>query len=173
MTDQSSLLDSLAKPPPPPSELDEEIDRRYAAWLLSKAVQVGECLECHFTSKNTGYCQIRGGENAHRFIYRVKKGPIIKGLIMHTCDNRRCINEDHLLDGTPLDNQQDMANKGRRVVGFHSREPNDILKVVTKAMFARMQEMEATGWTQREIGQEFNIAQTTVRMYLNGTRTPV
>lgn len=166
------LLDSLAKPPPPPSELDDEIDRRYAAWLLSKAIPNGECIECHFAPKDTGYCQIRGGENAHRFIYRVKKGPI-KNWVLHTCDNRRCINEEHLFDGTPLENQQDMNAKGRRVVGFHSREPNDILKVVTKEMFTRMQEMEVSGYTQRAIASEFNISQTTVRMYLNGTRTAI
>lgn len=169
----NDLLDALAKPPPPPSELDDEIDRRYAIWLLSKAIPNGECLDCHFTPKNTGYCQIRDGENAHRFVYRVKKGPIIKGIVMHSCDNRRCINENHLIDGTQLENQQDMATKGRRVVGFHSTEPNDILKVVTISMFEKMQKMQALGMSQREIGREFNIAQTTVRMYLNGTRTPI
>lgn len=169
----NDLLDALAKPPPPPSELDEQIDLRYAIWLLSKAIPNGECLDCHFTPKNTGYCQIRDGENAHRFIYRVKKGPIIKGIVMHSCDNRRCINEEHLIDGTQLDNQQDMIAKGRQVVGFHSTEPNDILKVVTIAMFTQMQAMEADGMPQRAIANEFNIAQNTVRMYLRGKRTPI
>lgn len=150
----------------------EHPDIVYARWLLSKAIPNGDCLDCHYTPKKTGYCHVADDESAHRFIYRVKKGPI-KGIIMHSCDNRRCINEKHLIDGTHLENQRDMIAKGRQVVGFHSKEPNDILKVVTVKMFKQMQEMEASGMSQRAIANEFNIAQNTVRMYLRGKRTPI
>lgn len=39
--------------------------------------------------------------------------PSRQNLIMHECDNRRCLNEKHLRPGTPKENLQDMAAKGR------------------------------------------------------------
>ena len=43
------------------------------------------------------------------------KGQIPKGLvIMHHCDNTRCINIDHLQAGTQRENLRDMIAKGRQ-----------------------------------------------------------
>lgn len=38
-------------------------------------------------------------------------------LILHTCDNPSCINPDHLLPGTALDNSRDMTSKNRQSKG--------------------------------------------------------
>jgi predicted XRE-type DNA-binding protein len=57
----------------------------------------------------------------HRCMYqRVKLGgePIPEGLVIrHSCDNRRCINPEHLLAGTVKDNAEDMVNRGRSLKG--------------------------------------------------------
>ena len=51
---------------------------------------------------------------AHRIAYIKAKGPIPEGLLVrHTCDNRKCVNPDHLLVGTKTDNANDRTERRR------------------------------------------------------------
>jgi hypothetical protein len=53
----------------------------------------------------------------HRYVYHMEKGEIPEGfVIMHKCDNRQCMNPDHLVAGTQADNMKDMDQKNRRVI---------------------------------------------------------
>lgn len=54
---------------------------------------------------------------AHRFAYEAFNGPIPDGMVvMHTCDNPPCVRPDHLVLGTPLDNNDDKVAKGRHAL---------------------------------------------------------
>lgn len=57
---------------------------------------------------------VRRTVKAHRFAYELVKEQIPAGLeILHSCDNRGCVNPSHLSVGTRSDNMRDMVAKGR------------------------------------------------------------
>lgn len=64
------------------------------------------------TSRKSSRKRIR----AHIYAWIEKNGPVPEGLeVCHSCDNRICVNPDHLWLGTHKENIQDMIAKGRRV----------------------------------------------------------
>lgn len=55
---------------------------------------------------------------AHRFAYELAHGPIPRGkVVMHRCDNGKCVRLDHLRLGTQLQNVADRQAKGRTAIG--------------------------------------------------------
>jgi hypothetical protein len=107
---------------------------------LSRAEKMRKTLEERFWSKLTktdgcwewagyidedgyGIFKINGNPlRAHRISYLLLVGPIPPGLLVcHKCDNRKCVNPDHLFLGTHLDNSIDCIKKGRRAK--HPKQP--------------------------------------------------
>lgn len=55
-----------------------------------------------------------GNVKGHRYVYEMTKGEIPDGqVVRHTCDNLLCLNPEHLILGTQLENIKDRSDRGR------------------------------------------------------------
>lgn len=78
---------------------------------------------------SNGYGQIRIDYfmwKAHRLSYFLYKGIIKQSLnVCHTCDNKSCVNPDHLYLGNSKQNALDAVNRGQVLRG--ERHPSSVL----------------------------------------------
>jgi hypothetical protein len=73
-------------------------------------------------------------QRAHRLAYFFATGVHPRNcFVLHKCDNRRCVNPDHLFLGDHQTNMDDMAIKGRRAVGesagHHVLSESDVIQI--------------------------------------------
>lgn len=105
-------------------------------------------------------------QRAHRVSYQLLCGPVDGNtLVLHRCDNRRCVNPTHLFAGTAADNSRDMVGKGRDA--DHRGERNERAKL-TSQMVLRIRAEVATGRRVTEVARELGLHHSTVSDAVRG-----
>lgn len=85
---------------------------------------------------------------AHIFSFILHKGHVPAGMyVCHTCDNKTCVNPNHLYAGTPQDNSRDAVNRER---------------VCKKVRRSEVKELRASGLSLKAVARKLGIAKSTV-----------
>lgn len=116
--------------------------------------------------KSSGYgdFKLKGKTvRAHRASYIIYKGEIPVGMsILHSCDNPRCVNPDHLSMGSHKENMEDKVKKGRQQKGEKVKTSKlvgaDV--IIIRALFKDC--------PYAEVARRFGINQTSVMRILKG-----
>lgn len=114
---------------------------------------IGMCHECisHVLDNNGYPCFYKDGfVRMHRYIHWKNTGEKPK-VVMHLCDNPKCVNPKHLKSGNKLLNARDRDIKGRNKLRYLNTLDIKYIRHWLK-----------TGFKQREIAKSFNIDESTI-----------
>lgn len=108
-----------------------------------------------------------GEEKAHRIIWVLTHGPIPERLcVCHTCDNRACVNPDHLWLGTNADNTRDRDRKGRTRCFVRDGYPT--CKLSSKDVNEIRSVYALKSVSQYQLARKFNVSQKLISLAVLG-----
>lgn len=140
----------------------------------AKFTRSNSCWLWTASTRRDGYGQFRlNGTTtaAHRVAYTLYRGKIRPGkFVLHSCDNRKCVNPDHLFVGTAADNARDMAAKGRQTLQknpelfWGERHPRAIL---TNDQASDILARSARGERQVDIARLYRVNRQVIHQIVN------
>lgn len=120
-----------------------------------------DCIIWHGARTRSGYGQRTVDYKrwrAHRYAWTQAYGPIPRGMaVLHTCDNRACVNIEHLRLGTQAENMSDMRAKQRH----HTK--------LTPATVAEIRSLLADGEATKVLAARFGVNVKTIRDIRRGS----
>lgn len=121
---------------------------------VNKNTQNG-CWEWTASCYRTGYGKFGIGKlskRAHR-LSAEWAGLVVDNLdVCHTCDNRKCVNPEHLFVGTRTDNMRDMAEKNRGNGNSRVLSAEDVRSI------------RQSPKSCRSLGKEYGVGYQTIRL---------
>jgi hypothetical protein len=127
-------------------------------WARALVMDSG-CWEWQAYVMRNGYGQVGYNKRVlytHRVAWELAFGDPGEGYVLHRCDNRKCVNPEHLFLGTFQDNMDDMVSKGRHAHG----KRNGHVKL-TEDQVKEIRSSEETG---RALAKRFGVSEATVSM---------
>lgn len=117
-----------------------------------------------YTSVGYGICKSTKREksaSAHRVSYEAFKGEIPKDkVVAHVCDNRLCVNPDHLWLASHKENSEDMVNKKRSARGEKCGK--------SKLTQKDVEFIRSSNLSNSELGRRFSVTSENIRYIRKG-----
>lgn len=145
--------------------LDNRLIENFKAKFITGTEE--ECWNWTAALDGKGYGQLRYGYKQYissRLSWEVFRGPIPEGmLVLHKCDNRKCVNPNHLYIGTYSDNMGDRESR--------NRAPNAGRPIThSKEFIAYIKLLSSQGNSQMSISRSLGISQSFISQVLRGIK---
>lgn len=131
-------------------------------WNMVENKDPDECWNWLGKKTRDGYGALRRNGrfmSAHRASYEISTGDSANGYcVMHTCDNKTCVNPRHLKKGTHKENMQDMVAKGRQGKQLPRKKPTLPARSVLS-----IRRNYLLGQSKNSLAKEFGISTRSVR----------
>lgn len=130
------------------SRFMSKVDKTETCWNFTGGISTTGYGNFWFNNKSNG---------AHKIAYLMFNGEVEEGMVVrHTCDNKKCVNPDHLILGTVSDNAKDAVERGRwaRQHGQY----NGIAKFTYAQVEAIREEYNKGGWTYQALADKYKVA---------------
>ena len=133
-------------------------DQARAALMAKIEVQAGGgCWVWIGATKGNGYGHTSRG-SAHRRSYQLFVGPIPAGMdVCHHCDNRPCINPQHLFVGTRRENMADCKRKGRTAKGLRLGDRRGERSTSAKLTLMQVRAIRASDAPSKILAAQFGV----------------
>lgn len=133
-------------------------------WRKVAKAGARECWEWSGRINDAGYGELRHNrilDRAHRISWRLNVGALGQSsCVLHSCDNRKCVNPGHLFLGTRSHNSEDMVSKGRQTKGVDVH-----CAKLTEAQVVDARQRYAEGnVSYRTLAADFGVGEFAMRM---------
>ena len=127
------------------------------------------CLKWTGALNTNGYGRFKlcgVGIDAHVASWRIANKGIavpIGFVVMHSCDNKTCVNPEHLSIGTQSENMKDAYRKGR--MRDQSLNPN-VPAILGAELVESVVELNNEGWSAHAISKKLGVSWSTMQRFM-------
>lgn len=130
-------------------------------YLDGRVDQAGDCLVWRGAKNKTGYGALTFKQKtyrAHRFTFMVANGREPEGMLLHSCDNKACVNPDHLSEGTHKQNMSEARERGQIKRGEDRSQA-----ILNEQAVKALRYLKDRGYTYKRLAKAYGMSEWTIR----------
>lgn len=131
------------------------------SYLFGRITRAGGCWLWNGAKSATGYGVLtwkRKTYRAHRFSWAVANGRHPKGMLLHSCDVKPCVNPNHLREGSHAENMREAVDRG-----MHRRGEDRHNAILNEEAVKVLRFLKERGYTYKRLAEAYGLSLWTIR----------